>query len=105
MNDKAQSFADSKRNKMKAAQSAAGLVTRGPGMGTIANGTPVTTSTEGGLPKKVDGNDYTDSYKLGIADKLAPVNRDGSPRAASYTLLKESVNAKRMIGNAFNGAN
>ena len=46
MSDKAQSFANSKRNKMKGAQKAAGLITRGPNMGKSAKRAPAPAPTD-----------------------------------------------------------
>ena len=100
MSNYAQEFANAKRSKMKDAQKAAGLITRRPGIGTT-NTKPQPQAEPKQLKKEVP-NPYTDSYKLSVADTLKPVNADGSDRRTPYKLLRDKVNAQRVIGNAFN---
>lgn len=103
MSNKAQEFANAKRNKMKSVNKSVGLVTRGPGIGTTGN-KPAPKSEPKQLKKEIP-NPYTDTYKLGVADTLKPTNADGSERRSPYKLLKDKVNAQRVIGNAFNQKN
>lgn len=102
-NPKAQGYADNVKNAAKDVMSEAGVVTRGPNMGAVSNGTGYTTEGDQTFDyddnRKDLGNDYTDDYKLRISKNLKPVNRDGSPRSSkAYNVKKKLLNA-----NAFNG--
>ena len=100
MSNYAQEFANAKRNKMKDANKAAGLITRGPGMGTVAN-SPAP-QPEPKQERKEIPNPYSDAYKVAVADTLKPTNSDGSERRSPYKLLRDKVNNDRFISNAFN---
>jgi len=102
-NPEAQGYADKVKNAAKDVMSEAGVVTRGPNMGAVTNGTGFTTEGDQTFDyddtRKDLGNDYTDEYKLRISKNLKPVNRDGSPRSSkAYNVKKKLLNA-----NAFNG--
>ena len=99
MSDKAQSFANSKRNKMKSAQKAAGVITRGPNMG---KSTKRSSAPAPSQPKKAQRNKYTDKYKQGIADQMQPTNGDGSFRP-SRALAQRKYYQNNVISNAFGG--
>jgi len=102
-NPDAQGYADTVKNAAKDVMAESGVVTRGPNMGAVGNGTGYTTEGDQTFDyddtRKDLGNDYTDEYKLNISKNLKPVNRDGSPRSSkAYNVKKKLLNA-----NAFNG--
>lgn len=99
MSDKAQSFANSKRNKMKSAQKAAGIATRGPNMGKSAKRAPAPAPSKS---RKTKLNKYTDKYKQGVADQLQPTDGNGNFRP-SRALAQRNYYQNNAISNAFGG--
>ena len=99
MSDKAQSFANSKRNKMKSAQKAAGVVTRGPNMGKSVKKAPAPAPSKA---RKAKPNQYTNKYKQGIADQLQPTDGNGNFRP-SRALAQRNYYQNQVISNAFGG--
>lgn len=101
MSDKAQSFANSKRNKMKGAQKAAGVATRGPNMGKSAKRAPAPAPRDSSTAKP---NVYTNKYKQGIADQMMPTDGNGNFRP-SRALAMRNYYQNNVISNAFGGKN
>jgi len=93
----AQDYADSARNTVKSAQKEVGLVTRGPNMGSVANGQGYTTDADSTFDYD-DSKSYADGYKLKVASNLQPTNKDGSRRPSRAGALKNSL-----VQNAFGG--
>lgn len=93
----AQDYADSARETVKSAQKEVGLVTRGPNMGSVANGQGYTTDADSTFDYD-DSKSYADGYKLKVASNLQPTNKDGSRRPSRAGALKNSL-----VKNAFGG--
>ena len=93
----AQDYADSARETVKSAQKEVGLVTRGPNMGSVANGQGYTTDADSTFDYD-DSKSYADGYKLKVASNLQPTNKDGSRRPSRAGALKNSL-----VPNAFGG--
>ena len=93
----AQDYADSARNTVKSAQKEVGLVTRGPDMGSVANGQGYTTDADSTFDYD-DSKSYANNYKLKVANNLKPTNQDGSIRPSKAGVMKNSLTS-----NAFGG--
>jgi len=93
----AQDYADSARETVKSGQKEIGLVTRGPNMGSVANGQGYTTDADSTFDYD-DSKSYADGYKLKVASNLQPTNKDGSRRPSRAAALKNSL-----VKNAFGG--